>query len=440
MPPIPARAAVVSLTASQRRNSELGLGLLAVIITVGGYILVALAEGPRSPPTSGSSSPCSSASTSSRTSRCALRSRADATLLPLAALLNGIGFVTITRLDRDAQDQLAPSQAVWTMVGVAAFVLTLWSFGDVALLERYRYTFLFLGLVALLLPLAARARPGDQRRPALGARSARSTSSPARWPRCCWSSSSPAYLVDKRELLARAGAASAGLRVPGARHLGPLLLAWGFSLLVMVRQKDLGSSLLFFAVFAAMLYIATERAVVPARRRSGCSSPARRSRTRCSATCRTRVGSWVEPVAGRGGQRLPDRPVVVRVRLRRLRGHRARAREPRQDPERVDRLRASPRSARSSASSAPSRSASGSCCSSAAGSASRVQADAPVPEAVRRRPHDHHRRPDVRHHRRRHRVIPLTGITLPFISYGGSSLIANFVILALLLRISDEIR
>ena len=56
--PDPGRAAAVSLTASQRRNSELGLGLLAVIITVGGYILVALSEGPRFPPTSGSSSPC----------------------------------------------------------------------------------------------------------------------------------------------------------------------------------------------------------------------------------------------------------------------------------------------------------------------------------------------------------------------------------------------
>ena len=81
-----------------------------------------------------------------------LAPRADGTLLPLAAMLNGIGFVVITRIDRDAQDQLAPSQAVWTMVGVAAFIGTLWVVRRVRLLERYRYTFLFLGLFALLLP------------------------------------------------------------------------------------------------------------------------------------------------------------------------------------------------------------------------------------------------------------------------------------------------
>src|SRR4029078_8012174 len=69
-----------------------------------------------------------------------------------------------------------------------------------------------------------------------------------------------AYLVDKRELLATGTRHIGRLRLPDPKHLGPLLLAWGFSILVMVREKDLGSSLLFFAVFAAMLYIATDRA------------------------------------------------------------------------------------------------------------------------------------------------------------------------------------
>ena len=68
-----------------------------------------------------------------------------------------------------------------------------------------------------------------------------------------------AYLVDKRELLAAGTRHIGRLSLPDPKHLGPLLLAWGFSILVMVREKDLGSSLLFFAVFAAMLYIATDR-------------------------------------------------------------------------------------------------------------------------------------------------------------------------------------
>ena len=91
--------------------------------------------------------------------------RADPTLLPIAALLNGIGFVTISRLDRD----LARVQAVWTAVGVAAFVLTLIVVRHIRTLERYKYTFLLLGIAALLLPLLPGIGQRDQRRAAVGA-------------------------------------------------------------------------------------------------------------------------------------------------------------------------------------------------------------------------------------------------------------------------------
>ena len=80
-----------------------------------------------------------------------------------------------------------------------------------------------------------------------------------------------AYLVDNRELLAAGSVRIGRCFVPALRHLGPLLLAWGISILVMVYEKDLGSSLLFFGVFAAMLYMATGRAYVPRRSRSCCS-------------------------------------------------------------------------------------------------------------------------------------------------------------------------
>ena len=95
-----------------------------------------------------------------------------------------------------------------------------------------------------------------------------------------------AYLVDKRELLASGSRRIGRLIVPDPKHLGPLVIAWAVSILIMVRQKDLGSSLLFFAVFAAMLYIATERARTCSSA-SSCSSAARASRTSCSATCAT---------------------------------------------------------------------------------------------------------------------------------------------------------
>ena len=68
-----------------------------------------------------------------------------------------------------------------------------------------------------------------------------------------------AYLVDKREVLALSSVRIAGMAIPEARHLGPILVAWTASLLVMVFEKDLGSSLLFFALFVVLLWVATER-------------------------------------------------------------------------------------------------------------------------------------------------------------------------------------
>ena len=67
------------------------------------------------------------------------------------------------------------------------------------------------------------------------------------------------YLVDKREVLATSSTRFLGMAIPEARHLGPILVAWGASLLVMVFEKDLGSSLLFFALFVVLLWVATER-------------------------------------------------------------------------------------------------------------------------------------------------------------------------------------
>ena len=180
--------------------------------------------------------------------------RADPTLLPIAFLLNGIGFITISRLDRD----LARVQAVWTAVGIAAFVVTLVVVRHVRTLERYKYTFLLLGVAALLLP----SLPGigsEINGARLWVRFGPINFQPGEAAKVLLVVFFAAYLVDKRELLAPGTRHIGRISLPDPKHLGPLLLAWAFSILVMVRQKDLGSSLLFFAVFAAMLYIATER-------------------------------------------------------------------------------------------------------------------------------------------------------------------------------------
>ena len=279
----PAAVAPVASRGHRLRNVELRLGLLAVSITVFGYLLVQLADRPDLPPdlwffVLAVIGLFVLAHLAVR----ALAPQASPVLLPLAAFLNGIGFVVISRLD----PELARVQAGWTAAGIGAFWLTLAVVRRIRTLERYRYTFLFLGVVALMLPLL----------PGIG-----KTINGAR----LWVGIGPlnfqpgeaakvllviffaAYLVDKRELLASGSRRLGRLVLPDPKHLGPLLLAWAVSILIMVQQKDLGSSLLFFAVFAVDALHRHRACRVPHRRARSCSSAARSSRTTSSPTCRT---------------------------------------------------------------------------------------------------------------------------------------------------------
>ena len=246
----------MSAASINRRASELGLGVLAVIVAAFGYLLVQLAQKP--------SVPADlwvilvavlGLFIAAHVAVRRLAPDADPVLLPIAALLNGLGFVTVARLDSN----LGRIQAIWTAVSVLAFVLTLLAVRRIRTLERYRYTFLLLGMIALLLPLA----------PGIG-----KTINGAR----LWVGVGPvnfqpgeaakvllvlffaAYLVDKRELLASGVRRVGRLRLPEVRHLGPLLVVWGISILIMVRETDLGQAMLVFALAGVMLYVATDRA------------------------------------------------------------------------------------------------------------------------------------------------------------------------------------
>lgn len=245
-----------SPAASRRRLIELLLGLVALGITTFGYVLVQLADSPNLPPDlwlilGGVVGLFVVAHLAVRR----FAPEADPTLLPLAALLTGFGFMLISRLDED----LARVQALWAAVGVGAFVTTLAVVRRVRTLERYRYTFLLLGVFALILP----SFPGIGKE-INGARLwvgiGPLNFQPGEAAKVLLVVFFAAYLVDKRELLTSGTRRLGRLALPDPKYLGPLLLAWGASVVIMVRQKDLGSSLLFFAVFAAMLYIATERA------------------------------------------------------------------------------------------------------------------------------------------------------------------------------------
>jgi cell division protein FtsW (lipid II flippase) len=254
-------AARRSPLAAERRWNEISLLVFAFLIVAGAYCLVALADKPDRP-----ALPPDIAVVGGtilglivlmHVAVRRLAPRADSTLLPLAALLNGLGYVVIVRLDRNKTD-LGHQQGRWVAIAAVAFVATLWLVRRARDLERYRYTLALVGVAALLLPLL----------PGLGAtingarvwiRLGPLTFQPAEIAKVLLVLFFAAYLADKRELLAVATRRIGPVMLPDVKHFGPLLLAWGAAMLVMVRQRDLGTSLLFFTVFVFLLYITTGR-------------------------------------------------------------------------------------------------------------------------------------------------------------------------------------
>jgi cell division protein FtsW (lipid II flippase) len=180
---------------------------------------------------------------------------ANPVLLPIAGLLAGLGYALVTRLAPDR----APDQGVWITLGVVLFVVTLALLRDVRVLDRYRYTALVFGIGLLFLPLVpgiGYAVNGSQ----LWVRLGPVNFQPGEFAKILLVVFFASYLAENRELLAIPTRRIAGMGIPYARHFGPMLLAWGMSLVVLLLEKDLGSSLLVFSIFLAMLYAATARA------------------------------------------------------------------------------------------------------------------------------------------------------------------------------------
>ena len=178
--------------------------------------------------------------------------RADPVLLPIAGMLGGLGLAMIYRL---LPARFADAQAIWLLIGLAAFVLTLVLVRDDRQLDAYTYTIGLLGLILLLLPVV----PGvgfEVNGARLWAHLGPLAFQPAEFGKILIVIFLASYLSAKRELL-EAGVGRLGL--PRGKDLGPLLLAWGASLAVLFLERDLGASMLFFGVFVVMLWIASGR-------------------------------------------------------------------------------------------------------------------------------------------------------------------------------------
>jgi cell division protein FtsW (lipid II flippase) len=419
------------VTSWVRRNTELGLIVLGAVITASLYTLASLGRT--------ASVPVNiipfllivlALLGASHLAVRRLAPSADGVLLPIAGLLNGIGYVMIARLDQ----RLAGLQATWTLIGVAAFIGTLVVVRRVRDLERYRYTFMLVGVGLLVLPLVpsvGRNINGARIWVSLGPLNFQ----PGEFAKIALAIFFASYLVEKREVLGIAARRVGPLALPEIRHFGPVLLAWAASLLVMVAEKDLGSSLLFFALFITMLWVATERASYLAVGLVMFSAGAFLS-WRAFAHVQERVDIWIHPFADASGKGYQ----VVQATFALAWGGIAGTGLGLGNPGRIP-------AASTDFIFAAIGEELGLLGSAAvviafllmvgAGLRIALRADSPfetllatglttilgvqafiIMGGVIR-------------------LVPLTGITLPFVSYGGSSLVANYILLALLLRISS---
>lgn len=422
----------MSTLAEQRRSSELRLVIFAGVITAGAYTLASLGQNSVIPPRI---LPFLAflllILVSAHIVVRLLAPGADGTLLPLAVMLNGLGYVTIARLS----ERLAGLQTTWTFIGVAAFATTLLVVRRVNDLARFKWSFFVIGAGLLLLPMV----------PGLGFSSGGAriwvsvgpiNFQPGEFAKLALALFFAAYLAETRELIKQNTWQVGPFLLPEPRDLLPLLGAWGFSVVLMVGQKDLGSSLLFFTLFVVMVWIATEKASFLA---VGAALFA------MSATVayfvfdhvQTRVSIWLDPWSSYRGKGYQIAQSMFALGSGGLGGTGLGLGDPTRIPEAKNDfifaaigeelglfgattiliaflllagagLRTAMRAKRDFAK----------LLGVGLTTILSVQAFIIIGGVIR--------------------VVPLTGITLPFVSYGGSSLVANYVLLALLLRISDN--
>lgn len=415
-----------------RRGAELGLVLLAGLITASAYVLASLGR---------------NASIPARivpfmafvvgllvvghvVVRVTARG-ADPLILPMAAFLHGIGWVMIARLS----SHLAGLQATWSLIGVGAFCFTLFAVERVGDLRRFKYTFLVLGLGLLLMPMV----------PGLGFSSGGAriwvsvgpvNFQPGEFAKILLAIFFAAYLEEHRDEFVRGSSELAGYGGSKLPHLMPVLAAWGTSVVVMVGEKDLGSSLLFFTLFVVLLWLATERTEYLVMG-LGLFAAGAVAAYHLFAHVRTRVTIWLDPwplYTTKGYQ-----PIQALFSLANggLTGTGLGLGSPQAVP-----------AAHNDFIFAAIGEELGLVGATAVLAAFTLLVGAGMRTALRTQ-RDFEKLlaaglttilgvqafiiiGGVL------RVVPLTGVTLPFMSYGGSSLVANYVLLALLVRISDS--
>lgn len=251
--------------ASRLRAVEARLVAFAVLLTAGAAALLALSES-TDPPLEALVYPgaLAIAAVFAHAAVRAATPNADPLLLPLVILLNGIGLVFVRRIDLVRGSELGTAQTMWTLVSIAVLCAVVLFIRRTESLAGYQYTFGLATLVLLLLPLVPGLTAGIINGAQLWVRIGPMTFQPGELAKVTLVLFLAGYLERKRALLAVATQRVGPLLLPAARHLAPLLLAAGVAVVIMAGLRDLGSALLFFGSFVALLYAATGRIAYPA--------------------------------------------------------------------------------------------------------------------------------------------------------------------------------
>jgi peptidoglycan glycosyltransferase len=418
--------------ASARRASELGLVLMAAVITGAAYVLASLGKNSTMPATI---VPflltLLGLLVAAHIATRFLARGADATLLPLAALLHGVGYVMIARLS----DRRAALQTTWSFIAIVAFALTLFVVQRPPDLARYKWTFLFFGAGALLLPLVpgvGSSVGGAKIWVSLGPINIQ----PGEFAKIALALFFAGYLAENRELIAAGTARLGPLRIPEMRFILPITLAWGFAVAVMVAEKDLGSALLFFTLFTVMMWVATERAVFLVIGLLLFSAAAYIA-WKLFDVVQTRVDIWIDPWSRYEGKGYQPAQAMYAFANGGIGGTGLGLGNPSKIP-----------AASTDYVYAAIGEEMGLVGATAVIIAFLLLLGAGLRIAVRaERPFEKLLATGLTTIVAMQafiiiggvlRLVPLTGITLPFVSYGGSSLLANYILLALLLRVSDS--
>ena len=290
--------------APNRRNTELSLLAFAVLLPTLAYANVGLAVDRRLP--AGMLEYGLGIGALALVAHLVMRRwapHADPLLLPLATLLNGLGLVMIWRLDRAGpllqhNSPAAPKQLLWSALGVALFIAVVTLLRDHRALQRCTYLSMAAALVLLAAPAFLPARASD-----FGARiwihAGGFSIQPGEFAKIILAVFFAGYLTANRDALALASHRVLGLYLPRGRDLGPILAVWALSILILVFETDLGSSLLFFGLFVVMLYVATERTswILFGLLLAGAGASLVGS---TEAHVRIRVDAWLDPLAAFG--------------------------------------------------------------------------------------------------------------------------------------------